>query len=346
MLGLKGACQLKAVGYQEPLPIQDEKSLLDMEIPEPAAIGRDLLVEIRAVSVNPVDTKVRKSFKPEPGEYRILGFDAAGVVKAAGPEAARFKPGDEVYYAGSIARPGTNSELHLVDERIVGRKPKSLTFPQAAALPLTTITAWELLFDRLGVQRGKPAGAGSILISGAAGGVGSILIQIARRLTGLTIIATASRPETQTWCRELGAHHVIDHTKPLAAQLQAIGIPRVELVASLNGTDSHYAELVEVLAPQGRFALIDDPQTLDAKPLKRKAASLHWEYMFARPVFNTPDILLQHDLLEEVSGLIDEGMIRTTIAKELGTISAAHLREAHALIESGRSHGKVVLAGW
>jgi len=337
---------MKSVGYKQPLPIEDADSLLDIEIPLPAAGGRDLLVEIKAISVNPVDVKVRASSKPEVGEYKILGWDAAGLVKAAGPDASLFKPGDEVYYAGSIARSGANAEFHLVDERIVGRKPKSLNFAEAAALPLTTITAWELLFDRLGVPRGTAAGAGNILITGAAGGVGSILMQIARQLTSLTIIATASRPETQAWCLAHGAHHVIDHTRPFGEQLKAIGIPQVELIASLNATETHYASLVEVLAPQGKFGLIDDPKSLDAVPLKRKAASLHWEFMFARSLFNTSDILAQHNLLNEASDLVDAQILHTTFAGELGTINAVNLKKAHALIESGRSHGKAVLAGF
>ncbi len=337
---------MKAVGYQESLPIENPSSLLDIELPAPVATGRDLLVEVRAISVNPVDAKVRMRAKPNPGEYKILGYDAAGIVKAVGSEATLFQPGDEVYYAGSIARPGTNEEFHLVDERIAGRKPKSLSFSQAAALPLTSITAWELLFDRLGVPEGEQERAGNILIVGAAGGVGSILMQIARRLTSLTVIATASRPETREWCLSHGAHHVIDHTKPLVEQLQAIGIPQVQLIASLNGTGAHYNALIEVLAPQGKFGLIDDPPSLDALPLKRKAASLHWEYMFARPVFNTPDILAQHQLLNRVADLVDQGILHTTFAQEIGIINAANLRKAHALIESGRSHGKVVLAGF
>jgi len=337
---------MKAVGYQESLPIENPSSLLDIDIPEPAAQGRDLLVEVKAVSVNPVDTKVRKRAQPEPGEYKILGYDAAGVVKAVGPAAELFRPGDEVYYAGSIARQGTNEQFHLVDERIAGRKPKSLSFPEAAALPLTTITAWELLFDRFGAPQGPRAGAGNILIVGAAGGVGSIMMQLARRLTNLTIVATASRPETREWCQALGAHHVVDHAKPLSEQLRVIGIPEVELIASLNGTESHYNALIEVLAPQGKFGVIDGPSSLDALPLKNKSASLHWEYMFARPVFKTPDMIAQHELLNKVADLIDEGILRTTFAKEFGVINAANLRRAHALIESGRSHGKVVLAGF
>jgi NADPH2:quinone reductase len=337
---------MKAVGYKNPLPIGDPESLLDIEVPTPEAKGRDLLVEVKAISVNPVDVKVRASARPDGSEYKILGWDASGVVKEAGSECSLFKPGDEVYYAGSIARPGTNAEFHLVDERIVGGKPKSLNFAHAAALPLTTITAWELLFDRLGVPREKNASTGNLLIVGGAGGVGSILIQLARKLTGLTIIATASRPETQAWCLHLGAHHVVDHSKSFTEQLQAIGIPQVELIASLNATEKHFPALVEVLAPQGKFGLIDDPKTLDAKPLKRKSASLHWEFMFARSLFNTPDILEQHNLLNEVSALVDSGVIRTTFASEGGTINAENLKKAHALLESGSAQGKVVLEGF
>lgn len=337
---------MKAVGYKTPLPIEDSNSLLDITLPAPEAKGRDLLVAVKAVSVNPVDVKVRARSKPDGDEYKVLGYDAAGIVKQAGSDCSLFKAGDEVYYAGSIARPGTNSEFHLVDERIVGKKPKSLNFAQAAALPLTTITAWELLFDRLGVQIGKPANAGGLLIIGGAGGVGSILTQLASKLTGLTIIATASTPESQQWCLSLGADHVINHTRPLKEQLDAIGIPEVELIAGLTATDRHYPALVEVLAPQGKFGLIDDPKVLDAKPLKRKAASLHWEFMFARPVFGTPDMLAQHALLNEVSELVDVGVIRTTLASTLGVINAENLKKAHVLLESGRSRGKVVLEGF
>ena len=337
---------MKAVGYKTPLPISDAESLIDIEMPTPTVGGRDLLVKVEALSVNPVDVKVRASTAPEGMPYKILGWDAAGVVVGVGGESKLFKVGDEVYYAGSLTRPGTNAELHLVDERIVGKKPKSLDFTAAAALPLTTITAWELLFDRLGVRLGKPSDAGSLLIIGAAGGVGSILIQLARRLTGLTVIATASRPETRQWCLDLGAHHVIDHTKPLVAQLRDIAIPQVEFIAGLNATDTHYPALVEALAPQGKFGLIDDPERLDATPLKSKSASLHWEFMFARPVFQTSDMLAQHTLLDEAAALVDAGVIRTTLAENLGKINAANLKKAHALIESGRTRGKLVLAGF
>jgi NADPH2:quinone reductase len=337
---------MKAVGYKESLPIENSSALLDIEIPVPCPENRDLLVEIRAISVNPVDVKVRMRVQPVKEEYKILGWDAAGIVKEVGPGAALFKPGDEVYYAGSIARQGTNAEFHVVDERIVGRKPKSLDFAHAAALPLTTITAWELLFDRFGVLQDHKIDAGTLLVIGGAGGVGSILIQLARKLTGLTVIATASRPETQAWCIELGAHHVIDHGKPFAEQLASIGIPKVNYIASLTATDTHYPAVIDVLAPQGKFGLIDDPKSLDALPLKQKAASLHWEFMFARSLFNTPDMLEQHKLLNQVAELVDTDVIRTTAEYELGAINATNLKKGHALIESGRSRGKIVLAGF
>lgn len=338
---------MKAVGYRMPLPVERPESLLDIEIPDPAPEPRDLLVEVRAVSVNPVDTKVRNSAKPpEQSEYKVLGWDAAGVVRAVGADCELFRAGDEVYYAGSLDRQGTNAQLHLVDERIVGLKPKSLGFAQAAALPLTTITAWELLFDRLGVRPGKPANAGALLIVGGAGGVGSILIQLARRLTGLTVIATASRPETRQWCLDLGAHHVIDHSKSIEDELLRIGIPEVERIASLTATATHYPVLVKVLTPQGRLGVIDDPPSLDARLLKRKSASLNWEFMFTRPVFKTSDMEAQHDLLNEVAQLVDEGVIRTTLSENAGKINAANLRKVHALIESGRARGKIVLEGF
>ncbi len=336
---------MKAVGYKTPLPIAEADSLLDIELAIPTVEGHDLLVEVKAVSVNPVDVKIRARTKPEGSEYKVLGWDAAGIVKAAGVECTLFKPGDEVYYAGSVARPGTNAEFHLVDERIVGKKPGGLSFAHAAALPLTTLTGWELLFDRLSVPESTPD-AGNLLIIGGAGGVGSILIQLARKLTGLTIIATASRPETQKWCLDLGAHHVIDHAKPMGEQMKSLGIPQVELIASLNATDKHYPGVVELLAPEGKFGLIDDPETLDAKPLKRKAASLHWEFMFARSLFHTPTMPAQHQILNRVSELIDAGVIRSTFDHEIGSINAANLKKAHALIESGRAQGKVVLAGF
>ena len=338
---------MKAVGYRQSLPIADPASLIDVELPDPKPSGRNLLVEVKAVSVNPVDTKVRKGAAPPPGETKVLGWDAAGIVIETGSEVTLFKSGDEVWYAGSIARPGTNAELHLVDERIVGRKPKSLAFSEAAALPLTTITAWELLFDRLGAVLGKRVTGDSLLIIGAAGGVGSILVQLARRLTAMTVIGTASRKETADWVLSLGAHHVIDHSKPLSAELKRIGIPLVSHVASLTQTDLHFTEIVESLAPQGKLGLIDDPTTpIEVSRLKRKSISLHWELMFTRPLFGTSDMIAQHQLLTEAAELVDAGVIRTTVGEHFGRINAENLKRAHALLESGKAKGKIVLEGF
>lgn len=334
---------MKAVGYRESLSISDPMSLIDFELPDPRPAGRDLLVLVRAVSVNPVDTKVRKRSAPAAGETKVLGWDASGVVQEVGPDATLFKPGDEVWYAGAIDRPGTNSELHLVDERIVGRKPESLDHAHAAAMPLTSITAWELLFDRLGAVPGKRHTDQSLLIIGAAGGVGSMLTQLARRLTGMTVIGTASRTETTEWVRSLGAQAVIDHSKPLPEQLRKVGLTNVTHVASLTQTDKHFSEIVDVLAPQGRLGLIDDPGPIDVNQLKRKSISLHWELMFTRSLFNTPDMIAQHRLLTEIAELVDAGVIRTTFSEHFGRINAENLRRAHALIESGKSKGKIVL---
>jgi NADPH2:quinone reductase len=336
---------MRAVAYKHSLPIENAESLIDLEIEKPAPQGRDLLVEVKAISVNPVDTKVRKRADPKGGAPKILGYDAAGVVAAVGSDAKLFKPGDAVFYAGSILRPGTNAQFHLVDERIVGRKPATLDFAAAAALPLTSITAWEMLFDRLAVPRGAGDGR-SLLIVGAGGGVGSICIQLARALTKLTVIATASRPETVAWCKGLGAQHVIDHTKPMAAQLEAIGHRFVDYVFGVNATDKHYDTLVEIIAPQGKLGMIDDPGMFDANKLKGKSASLHWESMFTRSSFQTPDMEAQHRLLNEVAQLVDSKTIRTTLNEKLGKIDAANLRRAHALIESGKARGKIVLEGF
>ncbi|GBD49391.1 zinc-binding alcohol dehydrogenase family protein [Methylopila sp. Yamaguchi] len=337
---------MRAIGFDAPRPIADPAALVDVTLPDPVPSGRDILVEVRAVSVNPVDTKVRRSATPPAGDPRVLGYDAAGVVRAVGPEATLFKAGDEVFYAGALERPGTNAELHLVDERIVGTKPASLSFGEAAALPLTTITAWEALFDRLDVAKPVPGAASAILIIGAAGGVGSIAIQLARRLTGLIVIATASRPETQAWVRELGAHHVIDHRQPLAGQVAALGIGQPAFVFSTTNTGDHLSEIVQLIAPQGRFALIDDPAALDVNPFKRKSVSVHWEFMFTRSMFGTADIAAQGALLNEASRLVDAGEIRTTASEAFGPITAENLKRAHALIESGAAKGKVVLEGW
>ncbi|CAD7026907.1 zinc-binding alcohol dehydrogenase family protein [Pseudorhizobium endolithicum] len=338
---------MRAVAFNKPQPIDADTALIDIDLPMPEAIGHDLLVEIRAVSVNPVDTKVRGSATVEDGQYRVLGYDAAGVVKAVGSEVTIFRPGDEVFYAGAVNRQGTNAEYHLVDERIVGRKPATLSFAEAAALPLTAITAYEAMFHRMKVQDPVPGAANAILIIGGAGGVGSIAIQLARELSGLTIIATGSRPETQDWIRQLGAHHVVDHSRPLAPQVEALGIGAPAFVFSTTQTEKHVADILELIAPQGRFSLIDDPkEPMDLRPFKRKSLSIHWEMMFARPLWQTADMVEQHKLLNHVAELVDSGRIRTTLADTYGTINAANLKRAHAMIESGRAKGKIVLSGF
>jgi len=337
---------MRAVAYNSPQPITAETSLIDIELPIPEARGHDLLVEIKAVSVNPADVKIRAHVAPPTDEPRVLGWDAAGIVKAVGADVTLFKLGDHVFYSGALARPGTNAEFHLVDERIVGAKPKSLDFAAAAALPLTTITAYEALFDRLKVQDPVSGAARSILIIGGAGGVGSIAIQIARVLTDLTVIATASRRETQDWVKDLGAHHVIDHSSPIAPQVAALGIGAPGFIFSTTNTDLHISDIVEVIAPQGRFALIDNPKTLDVVPFMRKSASIHWELMFTRPLFETPDMIEQHRLLNRISELVDAGKIRTTLSETIGPINAANLKKAHAMVETGRMKGKAVLAGF
>jgi len=337
---------MRAIGYREPQAITAETSLIALDIPEPVPAGRDLLVEVKAISVNPVDTKVRRNAQPPAGEARVLGWDAAGIVKAVGPAVSAFVPGDAVFYAGAIDRPGANSEFHLVDERIVGPKPASLSFAEAAALPLTAITAWEMLFDRLRIRDAVPGAAKAVLIVGGAGGVGSIAIQLARRLTDLTVIATASRAETRAWAESLGAHHVVDHAKPLSAEVAALGIGAPGLVFLTTHTGEHLPEVVKLIAPQGRIGVIDDPATLDVMPLKGKALSLHWEMMFARSLHRTADMQAQGELLAEVSRLVDAGTIRTTLTETFGRIDVANLKRAHALVESNRARGKIVLEGF
>lgn len=336
---------MKAIAYRHSLPIDNNASLEDVELPVPALEARDLLVRVNAISVNPVDTKLRAGSAPAEGQLKVLGWDAVGVVEAVGPGVIHFSVGDRVYYAGAINRPGANSELHAVDERIVAKAPASLDDAQAAALPLTSITAYELLFDRLGVPKSGGAGQ-TLLIVGGAGGVGSILIQLARQLTQLRVIATASRPGTRQWCLDLGAHAVIDHSKPLSEELKTLGIDGVDIVASLTQTPQHYAQIIASLKPQGRLGVIDDMATLDLMQLKSKSISLHWELMFTRSMFQTPDMDEQGKLLAEVAALVDAGKVRTTVNANFGNINAANLRKAHALIESGKAQGKIVLQGF
>ena len=339
---------MRAIAYQAALPIADPLSLQDVELPVPQPGPHDLLVDVRAIAVNPVDTKVRAGVSADAGQWKVLGWDAVGTVRAVGSAVSLFKVGDRVWYAGAIHRAGANAEQHLVDERIAALAPASLSDAEAAAMPLTTITAWEMLFDRLGVARGEASQGRSLLIIGAAGGVGSVLTQLARQLTGLTVIGTASRPETSQWVRDLGAHHVLDHSKPLSEAVKKAGLAAPDYVVSLTHTDQHFEQIAELIAPQGKLGLIDDPApgTIQIGALKRKAVSLHWEFMFTRSLFETPDMIEQHRLLTEVAGLINAGRLRTTLGEHFGTISATNLKRAHALLESGRARGKIVLEGF
>lgn len=337
---------MKAVGYRQPGQLDRDDALLNIEIDCPAPGPRDLLVEVAAVSVNPVDAKIRKTTPAPDGQWKVLGWDAAGRVVAIGADVTGFAVGDAVFYAGSISRQGANSQFHLVDERIAARRPEILSDAAAAALPLTAITAWEMLFDRLDVARPVPGAANAILIIGGAGGVGSIAIQLARALTDLTVIATASRPETTQWVTDLGAHHVLDHSLPLAAQVEALGLGAPGFVFSTTKTHLHLAEIAQLISPQGRLGLIDDPEHFDLALFKRKSVSTHWEFMFTRALFTTPDMHAQGHLLGEISRLVDEGRLSTTLNQSLSPINAVNLRQAHELIESGKAMGKIVLCGW
>ncbi len=336
---------MKTVSLTRYLPISDSQSFNDTELPTPIAKGRDLLVAVHAVAVNPVDTKVRSPKDKVEDTPRVLGWDASGVVQAVGPDVSLFKVGDPVYYAGDITRSGSNAEFQLVDERIVGHKPKSLSFAEAAALPLTTITAYESFFDRLGIDRDGANVGQSILIIGASGGVGSIGIQLARR-AGLKVIATASRSQTIAWVQELGANHVVNHHGNLVEQVRALGLQHVDHIAIFNDM-RHWDAAVELIRPQGGIVAIDDTDLpMPMAGMKMKAASLHWEFMFARAMHQTPDMIEQHHLLNHVAQEIDAGRIRTTVTEVIKPINAANMRRAHALLESGQARGKTVLEGF
>jgi len=346
---------MKAIGYTHSLPISDDNYLVDIELPQPSATGHDLLVKVSAIAVNPVDCKIRKKMMPPANEYKVIGWDAVGEVVAVGEQVTLFKPGDNVFYAGDLTRAGSNAEYQLVDERIVGLKPSKISDAAAAALPLTAITAYELLFEHLAIAKQAPNNINTtddvLLIIGAAGGVGSILIQLAKKLTGATVIATASRDSSKAWVKKLGADYVLDHSKPLPAQLATLNLNQrhnntITHVASLTHTDSYFDGYVEMLKPMGKIALIDDPQTIDIVKLKQKSISLHWEFMFTRSMFKTDDMIAQHQLLTEVSALVELGLIKTTLGKNLGAINAENLIAAHRLLDSEQSIGKIVLQGF
>jgi len=337
---------MKAVGFKTPGAIEREGSLLDFTTDKPTATGRDLLVKIHAVSVNPADAAARKMMADPEGGYTVIGYDASGVVEAVGEDVKSYKVGDEVYYSGTIDRPGTNAEFHLVDERIVGHKPTSISHADAAALPLTSLAAWEALFDRLDVASPTPDGGNVILVIGGSGGVGSIAVQLLRALTDMTIISTASKPETTAWVKELGAHYVINHREPIAAQVAALGLGAPGFVLSTNGTAGHMPEIASLIAPQGRFAPVDVAGQVDLQPFGMKSVSIQNFTMFTRSMFRTPDMHVQGEILNNVAKLVDAGKINSTVTDVLGKIDAATLRRAHIQIESGKTRGKIVLEGF
>lgn len=331
---------MKAIGYST---AGTADTLETINVDRPAVGPHDLLVAVKGISVNPVDVKLRAAAQPDDAP-RVLGFDAAGVVAEVGDAVTGYTVGDEVYYAGDVTRAGTNAEFHAVDERIVGRKPVTLDFTEAAGMPLTSITAWEMLFDAFRLTEGGGEGQ-SLLVIGAAGGVGSILIQLAKALTGLTVIATASRPETREWVLKMGADHIVDHRGDLAAQVAELDLSP-SYVAALTATDQHWPAIIDLISPRGQIALIDDPEMLDIKMAKSKALSIHWEFMFARSMFGTDDISTQRDLLNRVAQMIDAGTLQSTVTERGGAMTTEALRAAHLHQESGRAIGKQVLGGF
>ncbi len=343
---------MKAVGLYKYLPVTDAECLVNVDVNMPGATGKDLVVHVKAVSVNPVDTKVRMRgpkdrLEPEP---KILGWDVAGIVEEAGDGTSLFNVGDEVYYSGSIVRPGCNSEYHVVDERIVGRKPHNLSFEEAAALPLTTITAWEALFERLNIHPHRPSAdtTSTVLIIGGAGGVGSIAIQLAKQVAGLEVIATASRKESIEWCHNMGADHCINHYNPFKDELKGIGVAEVDYIFCCNSTEMHLHNMADVIKPQGGICTIvetKDKQPLDMNIFQGKSVTFAWELMFTKSMYQTPDMQSQHELLNQVAELIDQNILKTTLCEVVGSLDAATLREAHRRVETGRTVGKLVLSG-
>ena len=337
---------MQAVALTRYLPIDDPQSLQDVELEKPVARGHDVLVRVEAVSINPVDAKLRAPKAQVESAPKVLGYDAAGVVESVGDEVTLFKPGDEVFYAGDVTRPGTNAQFHLVDERIAGHKPRTLDFAHAAAVPLTALTAWELLFERFGFDSEGAHAGRTLLVVAGAGGLGSIAIQLARRAK-LTVIATASRPDSIAWCRTMGADHVIDHRRPLRPQLEALGFAHIDAIGSFSSPEPYWEQYADIVAPQGKIGVLTTLQSaLDMNLLKNKSASVHWEFMFTRAMFATPDMIRQHEILERVAALIDAGELRSTVTRVLKPINAATLREAHRLIESGTTIGKMAIRGW
>ncbi|MFT2109542.1 zinc-binding alcohol dehydrogenase family protein [Marinomonas sp. 2405UD68-3] len=337
---------MKAIAYQAARTLKDSDYLLDIEMDKPKVSGFDVLVEVKAVSVNPVDTKIRERVTPAEGQWGVLGWDATGIVAEIGDKVTEYKVGDQVWYAGDVTRSGSNAEFHAVDSRIVGRMPKNLSFSAAAALPLTTLTAWEMLFERLGIDETADHSKEHILIVGASGGVGSIMIQLLKARTNINVIASASREETQAWVKQLGADYVVNHRNPLDEEVAALNLNNVKYVVSLNQTDSHLEAIANLIAPQGKFGLIDDPENVNIAVFKRKSVSIHWEFMFTKAMFTTENIASQRDILNTVATLVENGKVISTLDEDFGAINAENLMKAHALVASNKAKGKIVVSGF
>ena len=340
---------MKAIGLYKALPIEDSNSLVEVELPVPEPGKRDLLVQVKSIGINPVDYKIRQRTEGELNEPKILGWDVAGVVTEAGAETSLFKVGDEVYYAGDITRPGCNSEFHIVDERIVGKKPASLTFNEAAAMPLTTITAWEALFDRLNIDKDPAVNNGkSVLIIGGAGGVGSIATQIAKKVAGLNVIATASREKSRQWCFEMGASETINHHNAFKEEFENKNLPEVDYILCFNSMEKHMQNMADVIKAQGTICtIVETPnnEPVNINLFQGKSVGIIWELMFTRTLFQTEDMQEQNKLLNEVSTLLDKGILTTTMTKTLEGLSPQNFKQAHATLEKGDNIGKIVIGG-
>jgi len=334
---------MKAIGFRKSLPITEQDSFIEFETDISHPAGKDILVKINAIGINPVDYKIRQNSSKEiPLDTpKIIGWDAAGIVEAIGSDVKLFKKGDAVYYAGDITRSGCNTEYQLVDERIVGFKPKTLSDAQAAAMPLTTLTAWEMLFDRIRInEKDKDK---SILIIGGAGGVGSIAIQLAKQVSGLRVMATASRPETVDWCKAQGADLVVNH-RNLVEEVRKAGFKYMDFILELVDTNQYWDAMCELIKPQGHIASITgSPIPVALNKLKSKSASFSWELMYTRSTFQTDDMIEQHHILNKAATLFDNGRLMPTLNNTLHGFTVANLKEAHRLLESGKAIGKTVI---
>lgn len=335
---------MKAIGFKTSLSIEKEDSFIEFETPKPVPGTHDLLIKIEAVSVNPVDFKIRQNSAKETvlETPKIIGWDAVGIVEAVGDKVSLFKVGDEVFYAGDLTKQGSNAEYQVIDERIVGKKPKSLTIEQSAVMPLTGLTAWEILFDRIRIDPEKDKGK-TILIIGGAGGVGSVAIQLAKKVAGLTVIATASRPESVEWCKQQGADFVVNH-KNLVEEVRKAGFQQVDFIVDFVNVNQYWNAIVELIKPQGHVGSISDPkENVNLRDLKGKSASFHWELMFTRSMFQTEDMIEQHYILNKLSSLLENGTIQSTLKTTLNGFSVENFKKAHQLLESGSTIGKIAI---